>query len=330
MYTELGTATLKSGEIATIARVQGPDAYWGELIEPFLGHKDRATRWQIRETIIEDPGLLESYYYIAHLDDEVISNVATWEYRGSGILGHVYTAPEHRRKGAAKAVMELQMQDFQERDGNALFLGTGYDTVPYHIYKGFGFDSVTLGSGFMHYYASSESVFEQDYFAPGATTVRDIDWHDWVGLMALFACSRGSWLRMFASGNIGRGSFEGEFIAFYREIKEFRISLGRVLQVSGSKSVVGVVRLSPDPRFDDAVHTLDVHVHPVFEGDMAKLIDSVDLPASTKVQAYVGSDDPTKLEALKDAGFAVEAVFRNQLHKGTESIDVTVLARYGD
>ena len=68
------------------------------------------------------------------------------------------------------------MQDFQERDGNALFLGTGYDTVPYHIYRGFGFDSVTLGSGFMHYYASSESVFEQDYFAPGTTTVRDIDW----------------------------------------------------------------------------------------------------------------------------------------------------------
>ena len=330
MYTELGTVTLKSGEAATIARVQGPDAYWGELIEPFLGHKNRAARWQIRETIIEDPGLLESYYYIAHLDREVISNIATWEYRGSGILGHVYTAPEHRRKGAAKAVMELQMKDFQERDGNALFLGTGYDTVPYQIYQGFGFDSVTLGSGFMHYYASSESVFEHDYFAPGATTVRDIDWHDWVGLMALFACSQGSWLRMFASGNIGRGSFEGEFITFYREIKEFRISLGRVLQVSGSKSVVGVVRLSPDPRFNDAVHTLDVHVHPAFEGDMAKLIDSIDWPPSTKVQAYVGSDDPTKLEALKNAGFAVEAVLRNQLHKGTESIDVTVLAKYSD
>ena len=330
MYTQLGTATLKSGEVATIARVQGPDAYWGELIAPFLGHKDRATRWQIRETVVEDPGLLESYYYIAHLDGEVISNIATWEYLGAGILGHVFTAPAHRRKGAAKVVMELQMTDFHDRDGNALFLGTGYDTVPYHIYRRFGFDSVTLGSGFMHYYAHSESFFERDYFAPGPTTVRDIGWHDWVGLMALFACSRGSWLRMFASGNIGRGSFEGEFIALYREIKEFRISLGRVLEVSDSRSVVGVVRLSPDPRFDDAVHTLDVHVHPAFEADIGKLIASVEWPASTKVQAYVGSDDPRKLQALKDAGFAVEAVFENQLHKGTESIDVTVLARYGD
>ena len=329
MYTELGTKALKSGETAIIARVQGADAYWGERIAPFLGHKDRATRWQIRETVIDDPGLLASYYYIAHLDGEVISNVATWEYLRAGILGHVYTAPAHRRKGAAQAVMALQMQDFHDRDGNALFLGTGYDTVPYHIYKGFGFDSVTLGSGFMHYYARSESTFEREYFAPGPTSVRDIDWRDWVGLVALFACSQGAWLRMFASGNIGRGSFEGEFIAFYREIKEFRISLGRVLEASGSKSLVGVVRLSPDPRFDDAVHTLDVHVHPAFEADMEKLIDSVDWPRSTKVQAYVGSDDLKKLESLRGAGFAVEAVFENQLQRGSESIDVTVLARYG-
>ena len=328
MYTELGTTTLKSGEVAVIARVQGPDLYWGERIAPFLGHKDRATRWQIRETVIDDPGLLESYYYIAHLDGEVISNIATWEYGGSGILGHVYTAPAHRQKGAAKTVMALQMKDFQDRGGNALFLGTGYDSVAYHIYKGFGFESVTLGSGFMHYYARSESAFDQEYFAPGPTEVRDIGWHDWVGLVALFACSRGSWLRMFASGNIGRRSFEGEFIAFYREIKQFRISQGRVLEVSGGKSVAGVVRLSPDPRFDDAVHTLDVHVHPAFEAELGKLIDSMDWPKSTKVQAYVGSDNSKKLEALGYAGFAVEAVFENQLHKGTESIDVTVLARY--
>ena len=329
MYTELGTTTLKSGEVATTARVQGPDARWGERIAPFLGHKDRATRWQIRETVIDDPGLLESYYYIAHLDGEVISNIATWEYGGTGILGHVYTAPAHRRKGAAKALMGLLMEDFRHRQGKALSLGTGYDTVPYHIYKRFGFEPVRPGSGFMRYYADSEYAFEREYFAPGPTAIREIGWHDWAGLVPIFSCSEGPWIRMFASGAIGRGSFEGEFVDFYREIRVFQIAQGRVLEVSDSKSVVGVVRLGPDSRYDDAVYILDVHVHPRFEADMGKLIDSVDWPASTKVQAYVGSDDLKKLESLRAAGFAVEAVFKDQLHKGTESIDVTILARYG-
>ncbi|MCY3802602.1 MAG: GNAT family N-acetyltransferase [Chloroflexi bacterium] len=328
MYTELATTTLRSDEEATIARVQAPDSRWGELITPFLAHKDRVTRWQISETVIEDPSPLESYYYIAHLDGEVISNIATWEYAGSGILGHVFTAPEHRQKGAAKAVMQYQMQDFRDRGGEALFLGTGYDTVPYYLYKGFGFESVTPNSGFMDYYTRSESSFEREYFAPGPTAIREIGWQDWAGLVTLFGSSQGTWLRMFASGNTGRRNFEGDFTDLYHEVRERGTSWGRVLEVTSSKSVVGIVRLSPDPRFGDAVHTLDVHVHPAFEADLGKLIDSVGRPVSTKVQAYVGSDDSAKLGALQDAGFAVEAIFENQLHNGSESIDVTVLARH--
>ena len=51
--------------------------------------------------------------------------------------------------------MARQMEDFRNREGSALFLGTGYDTVPYYIYEEFGFESVEPGSGFMIYYAES-------------------------------------------------------------------------------------------------------------------------------------------------------------------------------
>ncbi len=329
MYTELGTETLKSGELATIARVQAPDTDWGERIVPFLAHKERVTRWQIQETVMGDLGRLESYYYIAHLDGEVISNIATWEYLGSGILGHVYTAPEHRRKGAAKAVMARQMEDFRNREGSALFLGTGYDTVPYYIYKEFGFESVEPGSGFMHYYADSEETFERDYFAPGPTAVREMGWHDWAGLVTLLGCSKGPGLRMIASGHIGRRNFEGAFIDFLHDVKEQGSSQGWVLEVSGGGSVVGVVRLSPDPRFGGAVHTFDLYVHPAFEDDGIKLLDAVDWPAFTKFQAYVGSDDSGKIELLTSAGFGIEGLLRNQLRERSQSIDVTILGRAG-
>ncbi len=84
MYTKLGTATLKSGELATIACVQAPDTDWGERIVPFPGHKERVTRWQIRETVMGDIGRLESFYYIAHLGGEVISTIATGSTSGRG------------------------------------------------------------------------------------------------------------------------------------------------------------------------------------------------------------------------------------------------------
>ncbi|HAA73566.1 TPA: hypothetical protein DCE37_00380 [Candidatus Latescibacteria bacterium] len=43
-----------------------------------------------------------------------------------GLFGHVFTKPEERRKGAANALME----DFRQRGGKALYLGTGYVRFP--------------------------------------------------------------------------------------------------------------------------------------------------------------------------------------------------------
>ena len=327
MYRELDTVTLKSGEHATIACVQGPNKEWAPRIIPFLRHKERVTRWQIRQTLIGCTGLLESYYYIAHRHGEVISTIATWEYLGAGILGHVYTEPKHRQKGAAKAVMQCQMNDFRSRAGNAMFLGTGYDTIPYHLYKSFGFRSVEPGAGFMQYYVQSEEAFTSQCFSPGPTTVRGIGWHDWPALVTLFGCAAGSCLRMTASGTVGRMNFEGPFIDFYHELKELGISQGSVLEIADGKSVVGVVRLSPDPRFSSAVDTFDLYVHPSADGGMEKLIDTVEWPDSRKVQAYVGSDEFSKLELLHSAGFLTEGVFKGQLYSGSRLLDVTVLAR---
>ena len=76
------------------------------------------------------------------------------------------------------------------------------------------------GSGFMHYYPESEEAFDREYFVPGPTTVREMGWHDWAGLVTLFGCSKGPWLRMIASGSLGRRNFEGAFIDFYHDVKE--------------------------------------------------------------------------------------------------------------
>ena len=133
MYSELGESTLKSGEIAKIARVRTPDSEWGPRLIPFLAHKGGVWNWQNERTLLGEIGRLESYYYVARVGDEIYSTICTWEHRGAGILGHVFTEPKHRRKGACKAIMDVQLRDFGERGGEALYLSTGFDSVAWHI-----------------------------------------------------------------------------------------------------------------------------------------------------------------------------------------------------
>ena len=86
-------------------------------------------------------------FYLGVIEGEAVGNIMTVEHGGIGILGHVYTLPEQRRKGIASRIMAAQMKDFQERGGRTLTLGTGFDSPAYWIYQGYGFRSIVEGSG---------------------------------------------------------------------------------------------------------------------------------------------------------------------------------------
>src|SRR5688500_1900224 len=109
MYTPLGSETLKTGERMEIGVVQGPDPEWLPRVVPFLGHKGPDTRVHIRRSLEEPLDALQTRYYVGCVDGEVISQIMVVGDRGAGILGHVYTDPDHRRKGACAAIMARQM-----------------------------------------------------------------------------------------------------------------------------------------------------------------------------------------------------------------------------
>src|SRR5205823_5786125 len=129
----------------------GPDETYRDVIAPLLGHKRPRTRWEIELALREPMEGLESRFYLGLVAGEAVANVMTVEYRGVGILGHVFTRPEFRRQGICNAIMEQQMEDFRRRGGRYMALGTGYDSAPYHIYRGFGFESILPQYGFMKY-----------------------------------------------------------------------------------------------------------------------------------------------------------------------------------
>ena len=329
MYKEMGQTTLKTGETLTLGVVTPPDKEWGERLTPFLDHKGEPWNWQNRSILLGPTGRLESYYYVAHLGEDVFSNVCTWEYRGAGMLGHVFTAPKHRRKGAYWALMEVQMEDFRDRGGGALYLGTGFDTVPWHIYYHFGFRPIYPESGHMEYFTESREGFESRYFREGDHRTRVVEWEDWAALNTLTCASEGPALRLYMTSAIGRSSFEGPFLDFYREISVEGTGQAKVLEVKETGSVVGLAHLAPDSRYGGSVDVLDLLMHPRHDAGMHQLVESIDLEGSRKVQAYVGSDDSGKQEFLASLGFAQEVVLERQLAPTGASapIDVSIMSR---
>lgn len=324
MYTPLAVKPLKTGEPLEIGVVFAPDEAYAPLIKPLLGHKPGSFRWHIDASF--EPGRiqgLETRYYVGCLDRRPICNIMTVEYGGMGILGHVFTVPEHRRKGACHLVMAEQMEDFRRRGGKLLTLGTGYDSAPYWIYHAFGFRSIIPGSGFMK--CVTDENFESRLLASGGTTVRPPEWRDWPVVNVLCAQTDGAYVRSVGFGLYGPYNFEGGFLTLMQGMEEQPDWDGRLL-ISRTGAVVGYATLQPDARWRGNVALLDLFVLPRFTTHTHVLLQALPLPAK-KVQCYAEEDADWKVAALLEAGFAVEATLRAQMTPDGRPLDVVVYAR---
>ena len=207
MYNKLTDVKLKTGETLEVGVIIAPDETHAEQIKPFLAHKGGGFKWHLERSVVEPLDDLETRFYIGKVDGAIITNIMIVEHGHVGILGHVFTTPTQRRKGACKSVMQFQMEDFRHRDGEALYLGTGYNSHPYYIYNSFGFESVFPGSGFMKYRATDD--FDDRYFAKSPVHAKDVVWHDWSKMTALTGITEGDYLRSIAFGIYGPRKLRG-------------------------------------------------------------------------------------------------------------------------
>lgn len=325
MYTKLKNVKLKSEEEMEIGVVQAPDNEYADKIRPFLDHKPEIYKWHIGRCIEEELDELETYFYIGQLKNrEIITNIMTVEHIGVGILGHVFTKPEHRRKGACTDVMASQMKHFRERGGRALYLGTGYDSPAYHIYSKYGFESVVPKSGFMKYYASPD--FEESYFALDDVHTKDVQWHDWSKMSALTGIVNGDYLRSLAFHIYGPKNFEGGFLEFKHGLEESKKYHDAKLLETQNGAIVGFATIIEDNRWDSNIYTLDLFVHPHFWEKATKLIEAVDIPEG-KIQCYADAKSIGKIQCLINSDFNIEAVRRDQLKVERAAYS---LKKYGD
>ncbi len=325
MQIDHGVVTLKSGEEARIYQIVGPEPAWTQRILPFMAHKGPVS-CHAMETALETgiPGLRTSFFELA-LGDNLAGSITTVESLDPplGILQHVFTQPDQRRKGICQALMRVLCDDFAARGGRTLYLGTGYNTPPYWIYHSFGFRG--LGeTGYMRWVR--EEDFDARYFAPGAVTVRDSAWPDWPLLEALYLVMDGWYLRSLRFHGYGHFSYEGPFVALGALQREGIVPQSKVLATDGG-AVVGHAMLSPQDQWRGKPWLLDCFVHPAFEAETTTLLASVAYAEDRKTQCYCDPEAAARMAALEAAGFTRETVLPRQIARGDEWLDVLVYSR---
>ncbi len=332
MYEPLGSVALKTGEKVELGVVRAPDEQWAGRIEKLLEEKGGPWNWQNSHVLRGETGI-ECYFYVAHRDGEPISNIMTAELAGVGILGHVRTRPDERRKGAASQLMAAQMEHFRSRGGRALFLGTGFEAPAYHIYRRYNFESVEDTSGTMAYYSGPRDEFEAWYFADGPTAIEPVDWRHWPSSPALFIGDFGGVVRSAPLKRFGRGSTEGPLLYVIRDHLKGREEgeKPRALALVQKKStaVVGLAVWGWHPLWPQTC-LLDVYCHPNHWDGAGDLLAALELPEAQRYVAYGDAGCPQKHEILKAADFRQSAVLPMRLPANrarTHFVDVLVFEK---
>lgn len=305
MYTKLGDVQLKTGETVEAGVVHGPDPAWADRLSAFLGHKTHPYSWQINRLLTEDLAV-DAWFYILHRQGQPLSHILTIEQAGVGILGHVYTQPADRRKSATTVLMDLQMSHFRNRGGRAMYLGTGYDTPPYHIYSRFGFADVYARSGLMGWFSADAQAFERSYFHAGATTIEPLHWRHYPSSTPLFIGGYPGVVRCAAVRLCGRYLCEGPLLHLLHAeatlAAQSQPPHAFVSRLHDTGAIVGLASCHPDPLWP-GVCVLDVYCHPAFWSEAPRLLERIPTTSGKRLIAYADSQTPQRSDALRAAGF---------------------------
>ncbi len=308
MYQKLGEAETKAGERLEVGVVTAPDSTLSGEVHELLGHKGPEWREHIRSALDGETDALETRFYLGLLDGRPAANVMTVERHGVGILGHVFTRPEQRRKGIISQVMARQMDDFRARGGHALTLGTGFESPAYWIYHRFGFGN--LVSGFMRYETEPGAYVEQEWFREAPASVAPAQWRHWplVALLASYPAT--DIVRSVAWGLFGIGNLEHPFVSFMASRRRDP-RLQCVMLEAEHGAITGCATLTRMPLWP-GVWLLDVFAHPNYEDRLGDLIAALDL-SPPKIVAFAGNNDTPRKRALERAGFGLSGSLQNWL-----------------
>ena len=345
MYTPLGAATLSTGETLLCGVVLTPDAEWASRIRPFLAHKQPAWRAHIDASLERPLDALKTRFYVGTLGNSagpMVTCVMVAGARGVGLLGYVFTAPEHRGKGAYTALMAHQMEDCR-KGSSILTLTTNPNSTAFRIYERFGFQRIDASSGRMKWLAHPDA--ETEWFRSASSDelrLHPLAWDDWptLNLTALRVPAPDEPLeelpRSWALYLKTNGTAEGTFAdvhpdwahAWGRRPRERATHAVTVRTPTGA--VAGWLLLHPDSLSMGTAQHVELYLHPTFVETGRPLLSRAlrELPVNDGVlTTYTSQSDGYRASLMREAGFHHAAALPSWIeHAGTRH-DVHVFRR---
>jgi len=336
--------TLRSGEPMTIKVVECPAGEYAERLTIFLEHKGDVTFRDMKRRLRGDYAehTLDRFF-TGELEGRIISQMGYMLARDTldvGVFGHVYTEPEHRGKGAASALMEACMNDFNAGPGQALFCGTGSPSAQ-RMYARHGFlplypERGPLGpQGYIKpTLAADFGELQRLFFAPGHPThIRMAHMGDRAKVDKVLDQSEAvtamsaSWHRVFLAAAYP------DFVRIYQAVEDGK-GIFAVLETDERHVVGYAFALAAGSQAEAHSKVLDFLVHPSYYDETPALIRWVTKQAMAagagSVRCYLPACDEAKVQAAQEAGFMVEHTFKDYCAIGDEPVDLIVLVRPND
>lgn len=228
---------------------------------------------------------------------------------GVALLGHVWTNPNERRKGASSWLINKVLTDFTHRGGQAIFLGTEFDSVAWHFYRRHGFIPIEPGSGYMGWW---------------------LDWPHWISTAPLFLIPMGGTVRLANCGLWGRMSSERPLLQFLREQSDPQPAMAYLARLGNSAAVVGFSCRRPHPLWPIA-GIIDLFCHPHRCHCAQELLPCLPITKGQRTLAYSDAQQLEKRTALAAAGFREVTQPSQGLPPAanhTDRIDVSICCKY--
>jgi len=299
METGSGAVRIPDGSEMGLCVVEAPDADWAPRLIALLGHKPPVYMGHVAAALARRLDALQTLFYVGLLGGAPVTVAMVVGAHGAGLLGHVYTVPEWRRRGASSLLLAALDADVRARSYRVLTLGTNPEGHARRMYEGVGFRQVEPGSGSMSRWTG------QDADAPpaGAVSVGPARWDDWGWLSAAAALPRrkGEPLpRSRALGVAGPSHVEAGFLAAMQSGMALTV-------VRRGPTAVGWASLSDrDLAALGAVAALDFYVRPDCTADAGELLGRLSWPERPVVCAQAGARG-YRAEALRASGFVPSA-----------------------
>lgn len=295
MHDALDDLSIDQDTRLAVVVVELPDPTWGPAILDALEHKERIYLEHLEASQAGSTDGLTARFYVGTHDDEIVSLFMVVSSGRYGILGHVYTVPEFRRRGISSRLLDVGLDEEERRGVTEISLGVAPDSTASRIYERHGFVIVHPGA-MIRATASAAAPASADQFEVGA-----LAWRDWPGLNWSLLSPIGDGEPLPRSPLFGvRERWHGE-TSFLFALLDSVAGRAEHSVLRAADGTVAGWSLWKEPDIDGAPARLDVHVLAGFESALPDLIEK----AHTSPLSYLSETDaPAYTAALEDAGFS--------------------------